>query len=224
EGGDVDVLVALDALLLHELLDERLALAVADGVALRALVGDVHREAVEGLERREVELLGALEARRLLETLTDPGDGGRDAVELEVAIVPRALAVVVLGELAGREREVGLAVRVADGLLVLARTLGEEIGRPLVAEIEDEVAVLLGLGALDLADDLAVLVIGDGPLERDGGIFDAGLERRLLLGRHDVVGRLALGGTHVRLSLRRLASSARCDRKTEDERGDESKP
>src|SRR5690606_37615307 len=94
-----------------------------------AAVGD---EAVEAPQGLVVELVGAAELGDLLVALAHEGDGRRDAVELEEAVALGAAAVVVVRVLAPRQREVGLAVGVLDGLLAGRAALAEDEGYPVV--------------------------------------------------------------------------------------------
>src|SRR6185436_16910452 len=94
-------------------------------LAARDRIVLIRDEALEARERAQIERLAAFEIAHPAEAIAELTERRHDAVELEVFIAPRTIAVIVVRELAAREREVGLAIGVRDRLLALVRTLGE---------------------------------------------------------------------------------------------------
>ena len=146
----------VDALFGHVLLEAPLEREKQARVALRFAVDEVRQEPIVLSERLEIDLGRTVFAHRFAEARPQEREGGRDAVELEVAVLLRPRAVVVVRILPPRQGQVGRAIRLRNELFVGARALREDVRGPVFSEVEHDDPSVVGPRQVDFAGRLAV--------------------------------------------------------------------
>ncbi len=146
----------VDALLGHVLLEAPLEREKQARVALRFAVDEVRQDSTVLSERLEIDPGRTVFAHLFAEARPQEREGGRDAVELEVAVLFRPRTVVVVRILPPSQGQVGRAIRLRNEGFVGARALRENVRGPVFSEVEHDDPGVVRLREVDFAGRLAV--------------------------------------------------------------------